>query len=148
MFGANLVILAQICDELSHGQAKFPRILSQMTKMTLKVTVNDLHFQYQPRLSQDACLGQIWWFQLNPVTIYRADKIKLTGGQTDGRTDRRRQRQHPFGLKVHGVKKRILACLYTYWDLRTPAILFQTDRLTTPGWRPNSTHWTISGNVF
>ena len=29
MFGANLVILAQTCDELSHRQAKFPRILSQ-----------------------------------------------------------------------------------------------------------------------
>ena len=29
MFGANLVILAQICDELSHGQAEFPRILNQ-----------------------------------------------------------------------------------------------------------------------
>ena len=62
MFGANLVILAQICDELSHGQAKFPRILSQMTKMTLKVKLNDLHFQYQPRVSKDACLVQIWWF--------------------------------------------------------------------------------------
>ena len=35
MFGANLVILAQICDELSHGQAEFPRILCQMAKMTL-----------------------------------------------------------------------------------------------------------------
>ena len=29
MFQANLVILAQICDKLSHGQAEFPRILSQ-----------------------------------------------------------------------------------------------------------------------
>ena len=29
MFGANLVILVQICDELSGGQAKFPRILRQ-----------------------------------------------------------------------------------------------------------------------
>ena len=29
MFGANLVILAQIYDELLCGQAKFPRILSQ-----------------------------------------------------------------------------------------------------------------------
>ena len=29
MFGANLVILVQIYDELSHGQAKFLRILSQ-----------------------------------------------------------------------------------------------------------------------
>ena len=29
MFGANLVILAPIYDEISHGQAEFPRILSQ-----------------------------------------------------------------------------------------------------------------------
>ena len=29
MFGANLVILAQICDELSCGQAEFPKTLSQ-----------------------------------------------------------------------------------------------------------------------
>ena len=29
MFGANLVVLGQICDELSHGQAQFPRIQSQ-----------------------------------------------------------------------------------------------------------------------
>ena len=29
MFDANLVILAQICDELSCGQAEFPRIMSQ-----------------------------------------------------------------------------------------------------------------------
>ena len=29
MFGANLVILSQICDELFCGPAKFPRILSQ-----------------------------------------------------------------------------------------------------------------------
>ena len=29
MFGANLVIPAQICDKLLHGQAEFPRILSQ-----------------------------------------------------------------------------------------------------------------------
>ena len=29
MFFANLVILAQIYDEVSRGQAKFPRILSQ-----------------------------------------------------------------------------------------------------------------------
>ena len=29
MFGANLVILAEIYDKLWHGQAEFPRILSQ-----------------------------------------------------------------------------------------------------------------------
>ena len=49
MFGANLAIPAQICEELSCGQAK----------------------------------------------VY---------GQTDGRTDRRRQRQYPFGLKGQRVK--------------------------------------------
>ena len=35
---------------------------SKMAKMTLKVKVYDLHFQYQPRVSQDACLVLIWWF--------------------------------------------------------------------------------------
>ena len=36
MFGANLVILAHICDDLSRGQAKFPRILSQNAQNDLK----------------------------------------------------------------------------------------------------------------
>ena len=34
----------------------------KMAKMTLKVKVKDLHFQYQLRVSQDACLVQIWLF--------------------------------------------------------------------------------------
>ena len=58
-----------------------------MAKMTLKVKVNYLHFLYQPRVSQDACLKQIWWFQLKPVTSYLADKVKFTEGQTDRQTD-------------------------------------------------------------
>ena len=62
VLGANLMIVTQIYDELSHGQAEFPRNLSQKSKMTLKVKDNDLHFQYHPRVSQDACLVQIWWF--------------------------------------------------------------------------------------
>ena len=62
IFGANLVILAQIYDELLHGQAKFPGILSQNGQMTLKVMVDDIYFQYQLRVSQDACLVQIWRF--------------------------------------------------------------------------------------
>ena len=41
----------------------------KMAKMTLKVKVNDLHFQYQPRASQDACLDQICWLQLKPVIM-------------------------------------------------------------------------------
>ena len=52
----------------------------KMAKMTLKVKANHLHFQYQPRVSQDACLVQIWWFQLKSVTSYRADKVKFTDG--------------------------------------------------------------------
>ena len=59
-----------------------------MAKMALKIKVNDFHFQYQPRVSQDSCLVQIWWFQLKSVTSYCVDKVKFTDGQTDRRTDR------------------------------------------------------------
>ena len=45
-----------------------------MAKMILKVKVNDLHFQYQPRVSHDECLVQMWWFEPKYVTSYRADK--------------------------------------------------------------------------
>ena len=46
--------------------------------MTSKVKVNDLHFQYQPRVSQDARLVQIWWFECKSMTSYRADKVELS----------------------------------------------------------------------
>ena len=39
-----------------------------MAKMTLKFKVNDLYFQQQPKVSQDACLVQIWWFQLKSLS--------------------------------------------------------------------------------
>ena len=58
----------------------------KMAKMTLKVKVNDLHFQYQPRVSQDTCLVQILWFQLKFVASCRADKVKFTVGRTGGQT--------------------------------------------------------------
>ena len=41
---------------------KFLEFLVKMAQMTLKVKVNDLHFQYQLIVSQNACLVQIWWF--------------------------------------------------------------------------------------
>ena len=44
--------------QVTHGKAKF---LSQDGQKTSKVKVNDLHFQYQLRVSQDARLVQIWW---------------------------------------------------------------------------------------
>ena len=33
-----------------------------MAKLTLKVKVNDIHFKYQTKVSQDAYLVQIWLF--------------------------------------------------------------------------------------
>ena len=55
MFGANFVILAQICNELSCRQAK----------IILKVKVNDLHCQYQLKVFYDVCLVQICDTSLN-----------------------------------------------------------------------------------
>ena len=40
----------------------FLEFLVKMAEMTLKIKVNDLQFQYQPRVCQDAYLVQIWWF--------------------------------------------------------------------------------------
>ena len=58
-----------------------------MAKMTLKVKVNDFHFQCQPRVSHDACLVQFGDSSSNLWPSYRADKVKFTDRQTDGRTD-------------------------------------------------------------
>ena len=75
-----------------------------MVKMTLKVNVNDLYFQYQPRVSHDACLVQISWFQLTSVTSYRADKVMFTDGQAQATTI-------PFHLKGQGVTKLNYNCI-------------------------------------
>ena len=68
-------------------RAEKPNFQEFWVEMALKVNVNDPYFQYQPKISYDACLVQIWWFQLKSVTSYRADKEQFTEGQTDGRTD-------------------------------------------------------------
>ena len=52
----------------------FLEILSWNGLVTLKVKVNEPHFQYELSESHDAYLVQIWWFQLKSVTSYRADK--------------------------------------------------------------------------
>ena len=67
----------------------FPEFWVKMAKITLKVKAN--YLQYQPRVSQDACLVQIWWVLFKCVTSYRAYKVKYT----DRRVDRRIQRQYP-----------------------------------------------------
>ena len=107
MFCSNLVILAQTLMSYTTDKPNFLEFWVKMAKMTLKVTVNDLHFQYQLRVSQDACLVSIWRFQLKSVKRYHADKVKFTDRQTDrrmGEMDRCRQWQYPFGLKGQGVK--------------------------------------------
>ena len=99
MFGANLVILAQICDELSCRQTKFPRILSQNGQ-------NDLEGQGQwppfsiPAKSIPGCM-----FGANLVIPAQiCNELSCRQGKfTDGRMDRRRQWQYPFSLKGQGV---------------------------------------------
>ena len=107
VFGANLVIKAQICDKLLGGQAKFLRMLSQKWQ-------NDLEGQSQwpsffiPTESIPRCM-----FGANLVILAQiCDELsrgqRKVHGQTDGRTDRqtdeRRQRQLPFDLKGQGLK--------------------------------------------
>ena len=81
MFGANLVIVVQIYDELSRGQAEFPRILSQ----------NDLEEQGQwPLFSIPTESIQWCMFGANlviPAQIY--DELSRGQGKVYGRTDRR-----------------------------------------------------------
>ena len=115
MFGTNLVILAQIRDDLSCGQAKFTRILSQNGQ-------NDLegHGQWPsfsiPGQSITGCM-----FAAN-LLIQAQICEKLSCGQdkvcgrkdrrTDGQMDRRGQRQYPLGLKGPGVKSQ---CITLCW---------------------------------
>ena len=95
------MILAQSNKSYRLDKPNFLEFWVKMSKITLKVKINDPYFQYQPRVSHDACLVQIWWFKLESVTSYHADKVKFT----DGQTDRRRQQQYPLGLKGQGVKQ-------------------------------------------
>ena len=107
MFGANLVILAQIYDELSHGLAKFLRILSQNGQ-------NDLEGQGQwppfsiPADSIPRCMSGANLVILDQIcdelSCGQGKVYGRTDRQTDRRIDRRRQRQYPFRLKGQGVK--------------------------------------------
>ena len=115
IFGANLVILAQIHYKLSCRQAKFPRFLCQNGQ-------NDLEGQIQwPPFSTPAESIPVCMFGANLVILAQfCDQLscgqgkvygqtdwwmeRWTDGRTDRRTDRHRQRQYPFGLKGKGVK--------------------------------------------
>ena len=99
MFVANLVIPAQICVELLRGPAKFPIILSQNGQ-------NELEGQGQwPLFSIPT--ESIPWCMFGAILMILAeicDELSCGQGYVHGQTDRRRQRQYPFGLKGHGVK--------------------------------------------
>ena len=115
IFGANLVILAQIHHKLSCRQAKFPRILSQKGQ-------NDLEGQSQwPPFSTPAESIPVCMFGANLVILAQiCDELscgqgkvygqtdwwmeRWTDRRTDRQTDRYGQRQYPFGLKGQGVK--------------------------------------------
>ena len=112
MFGVNLMIPPQICDELSRRQADFPRILSQndlegqgqwylFSKQTESITRcmfgADLAIPTQICDELSCRYGKVSDRQTDRQTDRQA------GRETDGQTDRRRQRQHLFGLKDQGV---------------------------------------------
>ena len=89
MFGANLVILAQICDDLWHGLVKFPRILSQNDQ-------NDLEDQGQWRLFSkptESIPGCMFGANLvipaqicDELSCGQGKVYGQTVGQTDGQT--------------------------------------------------------------
>ena len=131
MFGANLVILAQIYDELLRWQAEFPRILSQ----------NDLEGQgrWHPfSIPAESILGCM--FGANLVILAQIyDELSCgqgkvygqadgrTDGQFDRKTDRHRQRQYPFGLKGQGVKRLDWICKMMFYVCSAMSFDFQID---------------------
>ena len=83
MLGANLVIVAQICDELSCGQAEFPTILSQNGQ-------NDLEGQGQwPPFSipAEGIPGCMFGENL-VIPAQSCDELSCGQGKVYGRTDR------------------------------------------------------------
>ena len=73
IFGTNLVIFKSII-RYCVDKPSFLEFSVEKAKITLKVEVNDLHFQYQTRVSQGRHSFQIWKFQPKSVTIYRANR--------------------------------------------------------------------------
>ena len=95
---ANLVILAQIQQKLWHGQAKFPRILSQNEKNCLEGQGQWSLFSI-PAENIPGCM-----YGANLVIPAQiCDKVLCGQGKVYGRTHRRGQWQYPFGLKGQGI---------------------------------------------
>ena len=112
MFGANLVILAQIYDELLCGQAEIPRILSQNCQ-------NDLEGQGQsppfsiPAESIPRCMfgaNLVIWDQIcDELSCGQGKVYRQTDGQTDGQTQATTiplRSEGPRGKKATVVNKK------------------------------------------
>ena len=99
MFGANLMILAQIYDELLCGQAEFPRILSQNGQ-------NDLEGQGQwPPFSIPAKSIPRCMFGANLVIPAQiCDELSCGKGKVYGQTDGQTQATAIPLLQAEGVK--------------------------------------------
>ena len=81
MLGANLVILAQICEELLHGQARFPKILSQNGQSDLEGQGQWLPFPI-PAEIRGCMLGA------NLLILAQiCDELSCGQGKVYGRTD-------------------------------------------------------------
>ena len=78
--------------------------------MTFKVKTNDPYFQYQPRVSQDACLMQIWGFQLKFMTSYHVDKVKFMDGHTNAGND-----NTPWAWKAKANHSNYVTQLIVFW---------------------------------
>ena len=95
MFDANLVILTQICDELSRGQTEFPRILTQNGQ-------NDIEGQGQWPLFSIPTKSIPWCMLGANLVILAQIYDELWCGQvkvyrrTDGRTDAGNETKKPI----------------------------------------------------
>ena len=102
MFGANLVILAQIFDDLSHGPPEFPRIQSQNGQ-------NDIEGQGQWPFFSKPAEGIPWCIVganfMIPAQIY--DKLSCGQGKVDGWTDAGHDNT-PMAWKSKGWKHTIM----------------------------------------
>ena len=134
MFGANLVIPAQIWDELLRGQAEFPRILCQTGQ-------NDFEGQYQwplfsiPAESKPWCtFGANVWILAQICDEFSCGQGKVHG-RTDGRTDGQTQattqplRPESSNYKLVDLRLNYSTTQYRMWHAASPKhIIFNVSK--------------------
>ena len=159
MFGANLVTLAQICDESSHRQIKFPTILSQNCQ-------NDLESQGQwPSFSIPAESIPRWIFGVYLVSIAQTcdelSRRKATFPRILSQNDLEGQCQWPpFSITAESIPRCMfgahlvilaqicdeLSCgqgkVFGQTDRRTDGQKYgQTQATTITVWQVSINHW-------